>query len=287
MYDFDLLSQIVHTYASKTDATTQKSDSDNNDCLVGDKIGKVYDVCKHAEFIVEGNIKICIGCGEEFEKLIHYEKEWRFNGSKLNGNPVRVQMRRVDVKSIQKDVHSMNFNHLVIEKADKIFKDAMKGVICRGDSRKARIFASIYYAYKLTGNPQSKEQLRKTFNISNPTASDGIKFIELNSPDSSDIHNAYTTTADLILDVMSKFKTSDKQKQQVVSLYKKIRNRSSDLNQARPYSVTCALIFYWMKRKKINIKLSQFVSIVKLGETTITRLVNTISGIFGKSVVCD
>jgi len=247
-------------------------------------IKKNSSVCAHIEIIEDGCVTVCIGCGEEIEKIIQHEKEWRFGESKIGGDPNRVQIRKIEVKSIQKDVETMNFSQTIIDLADTIFKEATDGGIYRGDSRKARIFASIYYAYKILGIPQPKEQLRQSFNIDNATASEGIKFIELNSPETSKVHEVYTTTEDLIIDVLSKFRVTENHKNQVLSLYEKIRNRSSEINQARPYSVTCALIYYWMRRKKIDIKIKDYVRKVELGENTILKLTKEISLIFGKTI---
>lgn len=243
--------------------------------------------CIHDETIDDNGIIVCIGCGREIEKNIQHEKEWRFYGSgegKLNGDPNRVQMRKLEVRSIHKDVEHMNLSEKVVDIADKIFMECTNGGIYRGESRRSRIFGSVYYAYKILGNPQPKNQLIEMFGIDNSSASEGLKFIIMNSPQDSKVHNAFTTTEDLIIDIMSKFEASQKQKDQVVSLFKKIKNRSSELNRARPYSVTCALVYYWMKRTHKDIKLTDYVKIVGLADNTIIRLVKEISLIFGKNI---
>jgi hypothetical protein len=270
----DLYNLIMSEYESSQSDSSSQTETDD----MSDKF------CFHTDIIQDSDSWICVACGQEIEKIIQHEKEWTYGNSKISGGYNRVQLRKIEQKSIQKDVDMMNFSQNVIDLADKIFKEATNGGIYRGDSRKSMIFASIYYAYKILGNTQSKEQLRQFFNIDNTVASSGIKFIELNSPNDSPIHSVYTTTEDLIIDVLSKFQVPDKHKPKVLELYSRIHNRSSELNRARSYSVTCALVYYWMRRKRINIDISEFIKVVGLGQNTILDLARVIAGLFNKKL---
>jgi len=70
---------------------------------------------------------------------------------------------------------------------------------------------------------------------------------------------------------MNKFLTTTEQKQEVYDIYKKIDNRSSKLNRARPQSVAAAVIYYWVCQNKINISIKDFATTTNLSELTINK----------------
>jgi hypothetical protein len=81
---------------------------------------------------------------------------------------------------------------------------------------------------------------------------------------------------------MDLFSAKPKQKEEVIKLYHKIYNKSTELNGSRPRSIACGLIYYWIVKNKKNITLSQFVSTVNLSQLTVTRITNIITSILDK-----
>lgn len=263
MADFTLFEEALNYYNT------------NNDQIQENK-------CSHEDVINDNGIITCNDCGEEITKLITHDKEWRYysnsDGKKV-ADPNRVQMRKIEDRNIFKDVENMGFSEKIIVKANEIYHQVTNGQIYRGNSRKAIVFACIFHAYKINGNPQSHEHLLQLFGIKRRGALKGIKHVNINAPKNSDVHNAVITPITLVNDIMDKFKATQTQKTEVEELYHKIKNRSSKLNRARPQSVASGLVYYWIKLKDININVKEFAKKTDLSELTINKIAKEISSI--------
>lgn len=240
----------------------------------------IMDVCSHIDIIDENGIVTCLECGKEIERKIMHEQEWRNYGAtdgKKTADPTRVQQRRVEEKSIYKDVENLNFSDIVIDKADEIYKQVTNGQIYRKGSRRAIIFACIFHAYKIIGNPQSHSHLIKLLGLNRRTGLKGIKFVNINAPKDSEIHTTVVTPVVLVKDLMNKFKAQQSQIREVTEIYKLVENRSSKLNRARPQSVSAGLVYYWIRKKKMNITIKEFAKIAELSVLTIDKIAKEIS----------
>jgi transcription initiation factor TFIIIB Brf1 subunit/transcription initiation factor TFIIB len=240
--------------------------------------------CCHNDLINENGILSCVECGEEISHAINHEKEWRYYGasdSKRSSDPNRVQIRKTEEKNIQKDVENMGFSDTIITKADILYTQVTKGQIYRGNSRKAIVFACIFHAYKLSGNHQTPENLIKLFGLDRKNGLKGLKIVNVNAPKNSQIHTSYITPEHLVNDIMDKFKATPIQKQEVVDLYDKTKNKSSKLNRSRPQSVAAALTYYWILIKNINISLKDFAKKVDLSELTISKNTKEVALVLG------
>lgn len=254
---FDLFDDVSTLYDSETKNTP-----------------KIVNKCEHTETSEESGSTICIECGEEIKLKINHEKEWRYYGaseSKRSADPTRVQMRKVEEKSITRDVESMGFSDSIVSHADHLYNIVTKGQIYRGNSRKAIIFACVFHAYKMTDKHQTPEKLIKMFGINKKSGLRGLKIVNVNAPKDSDIHKTSITSEHLIYDIMDKFKATHDQKKEVVELYFATKNCSSQLNRARPQSVAAAITYYWITQRKIDIGLKDFAKRVELSEATIQR----------------
>ena len=121
------------------------------------------------------------------------------------------------------------------------------------------------------------------FSISKKSGLFGLKFLNLNIDNikfkkNIDVRN-HVTPLDVIHDVLYLFKASEQNKEEVTSLYDKIKNKSSKINRSRPRSVANAVIFYWIKQKEKEISLSSFAKRVDMSALTINRLVKEIDKI--------
>jgi transcription initiation factor TFIIIB Brf1 subunit/transcription initiation factor TFIIB len=240
--------------------------------------------CVHADVVDENGVVICTDCGEEIKRIIMHEKEWRYYGfsdTKRTSDPNRVQMRKSEDRNIYKDVENMGFSEKIVSKANSIYCDVTNGHIFRGNTRKSIIFACIYHAYKLDGKPQSHEKLIKIFSLKKKSGLYGIKYVKLNIDKESKIHTTNITPVHLVSDMMDRFSASDEQKQEVVLIYSKIKNKSSRLNSSRPQSISSGLIYYWVCTKNMNITLKEFANKVELSELTISKISKEISEIIG------
>lgn len=265
MSDFDLYDEIVKDFQ---DNKVEKQ-NETQECL-------------HTNRITEHSICICVDCGEELQTEISTEKEWRYYGkfdTKHISDPTRVQMRKIDQKNIYKDVETFSFSEVIIADANKLYMEVTKDKIFRGDTRKGIVFACIFHAYKMNGKPQSHDTLIKIFNLKKKTALYGLKYVSTNVSKKSDIRCSYITPEHLINEIMDIFKGNNEQKSEVIELYKKIQNRSSQLNRSRPQSVASGTVFYWITLNNKKISLKDFAIKVGLSELTISKTVKEITNI--------
>jgi len=269
---------------------------DNNDFSLLDKLDKISDydeefieeICTHPNRIIEAGIELCTDCGEEIDGTLFFDKEWRYYGaadSRHTSDPNRCQARKIEEKTIHKDVEGMGFGDSIISAANKIYVDVTDLAdedsqrIFRGNSRRSIVFACIFNAYKLNATPQSVESLIPIFNISKKTALKGLKFVSRNAPKQSPLRTTYITPVNLVEEIMDKFSASKEQKNEVIELYKKINNKSSRLNRSRPQSVASGLTYYWICKKNKNISIKEFAKKVGLSELTINKISKEISEI--------
>lgn len=230
--------------------------------------------CPHTDIINEEGVISCLDCGEQLERTIRHDKEWRFYGysdNKKSGDPNRVQMRKSDVKSINKDIDHMGFNDNIVTSANDIYNQVTQGQIFRGDSRKAVIFACVFHAYKIAGKYQTPKNLMDTFGLNKKSSLKGLKIVNISTPKTTPFHSTPISTLHHIYDIMTKISATSEQIKEVINLYKITKNKSSNLNRSRPQSQASALVFYWIKKNNINISLKVFAQKVDLSELTIQK----------------
>jgi len=238
--------------------------------------------CTHDEIVDENGIMTCADCGLEIQRTIMHEKEWRYYGAdSKRSDPNRVQMRKSEERNIFKDVENMGFGDKIVVLANNIYNEVTKGHIYRGNSRKAIVFACIFHAYKLDSKPQPHEKLIKIFALDRKTGLSGLKHVNLNAPKDSKIHTTYITPVHLVSDMMDRFSATQTQKNEVIDLYARVRNRSSKLNRSRPQSVCSGLIYAWIRMKDMPILLREFASRVDLSELTISKIAKEIAEVLG------
>ena len=244
--------------------------------------------CPHLpeDIVEEKGSLYCSCCGEELEKNVFHGKEWRFySGSDSKGgssDPNRVQARKNDERSIYKDVETLPFSDRVKAEANELFKEVTKGKIFRGAIRRGIVCACVFYAHKKLGFPQTQEKLTSIFSIHRKKTLEGMKFVKHNASKDSFVHYVNVTPVDLIDDIMSKFNATTEQKDQVITLYENVKNKSFKLNGSRPQSVGAGTVFYWVTKNSIDISLKDFAKIVGLSELTITKMVKEIGDILNK-----
>ena len=244
--------------------------------------------CCHENKIDDNNIVLCIDCGEEISKNILHDKEWRYYGqvdSKNSSDPNRVQYRKYDERNIYKDVENMGFGDKIVSIANNIYMQVTNGKIKRGNSRKAIVFACIYQAYILSDSPKTHDALIRIFNLTKKNGLQGLKHVKLNTPKGHEIHLVHITPIHLIKDIMEKFNAKEYQKEQIINLYKEIKNKDTKLNRARPQSIAAGITYYWICSNRIEIKLKEFSVKVNLSENTIGKMAKLIANILGEPLI--
>jgi len=233
-------------------------------------------VCTHVNKVKDKENYICTDCGEEV--LPEVSKSFdKFTPNRNKLDPNRCQIRKLDEKTIYKDVEKMNFSDSITTEANRIFIETTNGAIYRGNSRKAIIFACVFHAYKISGSPQSCESLIEVFQLERKVGLKGLKHVGLNAPKNSLIRTTHITPQDLVKEIMKKFEATDKQIKDVINLYSKIHNKSSILNRSRPQSVAAGLTYYYILLKHKDISLKDFTKKVKLSDLTVIKITKEIS----------
>ena len=254
-------------------------DEYNNSQHSDKKISFITKECKHCNLIEDNGIKLCLDCGQELNRNIGFEKEWRYYGSsdtRHNSDPSRCHLRKNDEKSIYKDVENMKFNEKIVSIANSLYEKITKGSIFRGNSRKSIVFACIFHAYKISGDPQSCDTLVKIFNLEKRVGLKGLKYVNLNAPPDLDLKASYIKPEDIIKEIMEKFAADESQHNEVISIYKQIKNKSSVINRSRPQSIASGIVRYYILKNKKEISMNDFKSKVGLSELTINRIVKEI-----------
>ena len=206
-------------------------------------VGKI---CSHKNLNDENGILSCLDCGSELEKSIFHDKEWRYYGqsdNKKTSDPNRVTLRKLEEKTIFKDVETMGFSDKIISFANQLYIQVTNGQIFRGNSRKAIIFACVFHTFKVFGIAQAHEDLISLFDLTKKNGLKGLKYVMFHIKKDSIIHSTFITPSNLVEHTMDKFNATIQQKKEVISLYEQIKNKSSKLNRARPQSVSGMYIY--------------------------------------------
>ena len=233
-------------------------------------------MCSHANTISESGTFLCKDCGVEISKVMSYEKDWRYYGSddtRKNSDPNRCHIRKVEDKSIFRDVENFGFSDKIVNTANDIYSQVTKGKIYRGNSRKAIIFGCVFQSIKLNGKSYSCESLREIFKLDRKIILRGLKHVSLNAPKSIQVKNK-NGTYELLDEYIKKFDIKDKDRDEIIEIYNKIKNKSTIINRSRPQSVISSLIYYFLCKKNgaNNVNIKDFIKKVKLSELTINKI---------------
>jgi transcription initiation factor TFIIIB Brf1 subunit/transcription initiation factor TFIIB len=228
---------------------------DETDIIKYDEIDEIdMDIgeCSHDEVINESGIVSCVECGKEIRKIVSYEKDWRYYGNddtRKNTDPNRCHIRKMEDKSIFRDVENLGFSDKIVNTANDIYTQVTNGKIYRGNSRKAIIFGCIFHSVKINGKIYSCDTLRTIFNLDKKIILKGLKHVNLNLPKNGNIVNKYITPIELVNEYILKFEHVENDKTLISALYENIKNKSSIINRSRPQSVASSLIYYYFSKK--------------------------------------
>ena len=249
------------------------------DNIINDTNSKPNNNCNHS---IDFKTKCCIMCGLQIDNEIFFNNEHKTftnNNNRKFNNSSRCHIRKSDEKNIFKDVSNLDIPDNIIQEANTIYQSVVKNQIFRGNTRKAIIFACIFYAYKNMNCPQTCDSLISLFNIERREGLKGLKIVNLNSNNTTITKSNYITPQNIIEEFMNNLSASKEDTENVVKLYSLIHKKSEIINRARPQSVASGLIRYYILKHNKNISISDFVSIVKISELTINRMVKEISRI--------
>ena len=254
-----------------------------NNCNVNEEKDKNIEDCDHSCTVEENGQIFCMECGIKLGDEISNEAEWRYYGNNDNissSDPSRVQYRKTNDRSIVKELKDFGFPNDVIEMANNLYIKVTKNKIRRSNLRKGIIYACVFHAYKLLGNPQTPETIQQIFKIPHTRIiSKGINYFYLKMP-KEDIQNIDDITAEhFIPALLKKFNVKEEHIQNVLDLYKRINEKSSLINTSNPQSISSGFVFYYLKKMNTDISASNFGKITGLSEITINKIVKQIDDI--------
>lgn len=282
---FDIFDEIEQKIDNSSLSTKIQKDSENFDIErderdkrdnIRDKEDVKTSTCSHINTINESGTYLCRDCGLELSKVMSYEKDWRYYGSddtRKNSDPNRCHIRKVEDKSIFKDVEIFGFSDKIVNTANDIYAQVTKGKIYRGNSRKAIIFGCVFQSIKINGKSYTCESLREIFKLDRKIILRGLKHVSLNAPKSTQVRNK-NGTSELLDEYIIKFGINEEDREEIFDIYNKIRSRSTIVNRSRPQSVISSLIYYFLCKKNgsNNVNIKDFVKKVKLSELTICKI---------------
>lgn len=239
--------------------------------------------CIHRNILTDYGCTICSDCGIVVSEKLNYEKEWMYydrNNSK-SSDPSRCKIEKAKDKTIYQDVQNMNFSDHIKDIANDLYIQVCNGKTHRGAFRKSIVFATIFQAYKIDNNPKSCESLIEIFGISRKNALRGLKHVNEHAPKNSPIRTLHITPEHLIEEFLKKFSVSNEKRLEILTLYSRVKNRSSILNRSRPQSIGASVVWYWLKLNKTPLCLKEFVKKVGLSELTVTKLAKEIARLDG------
>jgi transcription initiation factor TFIIIB Brf1 subunit/transcription initiation factor TFIIB len=256
-----------------------------NNCNI-DNEKENNEVCDHSCTVEENGQIFCMECGIKLGEEVSNEAEWRYYGNRdniSNSDPSRVQYRKINDRNIIKELKDFGLPNDVIEISNNLYTKVTKNKIRRSNLRKGIIYACVFHAYKLLGNPQTPETIQQMFKIPHTRIiTKGVHYFYLKMP-KEDIQNIDDITAEhFIPTLLNKFNVKEEHINNVLELYKKISDKGSLINTSNPQSISSGFVFYYLKKLNLDISASNFGKITGLSEITINRIVKQIDDIINQ-----
>jgi transcription initiation factor TFIIIB Brf1 subunit/transcription initiation factor TFIIB len=273
--DFGLFDELYNSVVPVSDDSDHSSAGSSKD-----------EDCPCSDIVEEHGMHICRSCGKEINKRKGMKKWAGIECGKGISDPGRCHIRKVDEKSIFKDVERYDFSSNIVHTANDLYIKVTNNKIYRGDSRKGIIFSCIFHAFKMMGNPQSFESLQTIFKLDRKVILKGMKYVSLYAPKNSSFRSTYITPVDIIDEIMTKLDAGKEHKNAVIELYNTVKSKSATMseknsmfNRSKPQSVAAGIVYYYIQKNNRNINMEDYIEMVKLSELTITKLVNEIDKI--------
>lgn len=249
-----------------------------------EELSETKEDCSHTHILTDKGIIVCNDCGLEMSAKDTNSDEWKYHGlndMKNSTNINQCYIRKMKDKTIYQDVSNMNISEHIKDIANDIYTEVCKEKVHRGTRRKSIIFASVFHAHKINRQPQSCDRLIKMFNIKRKDALKGLKYVNENISKTSPVRTLYITPEHIIHEFLCQFEVSEQKQQEIIDLYRNIKDKSSTLNRSRPQSVASGVIWYWIKQNQKSINIKEFTRKVNLSELTVTKMAKEIARLYG------
>jgi len=221
------------------------------------------DECLHRDTFEEGAIRVCVDCGTACTQ----DPSPSYMGIGIT-NYVNTEKRE---RGIFTDLKKLKIQDDVMTEANNLYLIVTKGKTSRMKARAKVIYACTFHAYRKLGRPVMHSELLKVFNMKKSQGLAGIRFVSLNAPKESYVHDLDIADESIIKDIANKFSPTEEQIQEIITLHDRIKNRSAQLNGVRPQSVITGLIYYWVSITNSTLSLEEISSTSGLSTTTVQK----------------
>jgi transcription initiation factor TFIIIB Brf1 subunit/transcription initiation factor TFIIB len=222
----------------------------------------------------------CVSCCVYVPQNPSLEKEWNsYKSNRSSSNPTRCQLRKKQCHTFEKDLLDCGFPQNIVSKAIQLHREVGNREICRGKTRRGIMFAYIFLAYKLAGNPQSDEILIRRLGIDRKNALKGLKEVNSQLPKSSPVRKINITPLHFVKENMEKLNIEKYPIEYFVKMYESIHNRSEMINRSRPQSIAAGMIYCYLEDTLKTFNVQTYSDVVGLSYVTIKNIVTEIKKI--------
>ena len=94
-----------------------------------------------------------------------------------------------------------------------------------------------------------------------------------------DLKVQYITAEHFIPQILGKFNIKNEHTTNILEIYKYLERKSNVIDKRNPQSVSCGLVYYYLRRLNVDITPAKFGELVGLSAITITNITNEIEEI--------
>lgn len=233
-------------------------------------------VCQHEDIIEENNNKTCSTCGEIIiQNILSSERQVNYSQQDFFIN--KIQVTKLKKKELCDYSLSEKMMNETIDLYDKIVQDR----VYRGKIRQAIIIYCVYILCKKNNSLLDIEEINfrllpRSYILCGSKIVHSSKYILQN--ENLIIKNNFK---DSLIMEMNKFFSSNKDIDEVLSLYEKIKNNGEIFNTSKPHSIICGLIYIWILKSNQNININDFIGTIKISMCTLNKIKEKIEKIIG------
>lgn len=227
--------------------------------------------CKHLETMTtdSGNI-VCCNCGLQLkETLVDTEQRYYTPGDSTNQS--RHHTKKSEARSLFGDLEKHSFPKPVAELSNTYYTQLIDGHIYRAKTRTAIVFACVFNAFKALKEPRSPEEIARAFDLDKKGISRGLK--RFSSFFKGSMSHDHINALHLIPKLLSELNiTNPLVFEDLTKIYNFVIKRSSLYKSSAPQSVAAGLIWFYLKKAKIDVPKQRFAQVVGLTDITYTKL---------------
>ena len=189
----------------------------------------------------------------------------------FNGMPYKERSKFKVFNIITEKCSKNNINKKIINEAKSLYNNISDIKISRGSNRDGIIAACVYFSCKECNVPRSTKEIAEIFDLKITVMTKGVKnfqeIMNLNRDNKLRIHKKSIHPCDFIDRFTDNMDIS-------VSLVKEICElclKNNIISQNTPQSIAAGCIYYFIKKKELNISKKELSDVCKISEVTINK----------------